>query len=106
MRRCLLIVALAGLTFVAQAASTLRVGNQVLTAGDSVVRVTELLGKPSRKSRPSRSRSSNSHRRGGRLRVAEAAAAGGERWLYRRGDHVTTVTIVDDKVVDIDDRRD
>jgi hypothetical protein len=30
---------------------------------------------------------------------------GGERWQYRRGDHVTTVTIVDGRVGDIQDRR-
>ena len=41
-----------------QAVSTLRIGNQVLAAGDSEVRVTELLGKPSHKSRSRGSRSS------------------------------------------------
>ncbi len=86
----------------AQASSTLRVGNQVLTAGDSATRVTVLLGKPSYKSRSRgmRQRSGRSRRhRGNRDRAA------GEHWQYRRGDHVTTVTIVDGTVTDIEDRR-
>jgi hypothetical protein len=91
----------------AQAVSTLRIGNQVLTAGDSEVRVTELLGKPSHKSRSRSSRSG--HARGGRrtrgsVRVLSDDSVG-EKWQYRRDDHVTTVTIVDGKVSDIEDRR-
>ncbi len=90
-----------------QAVSTLRVGNQVLAAGDSEVRVTELLGKPSHKSRSRSSRSSHStgsRRTRGRVRVLSEDAMG-EKWQFRRDDHVTTVTIVDGKVSDIDDRR-
>ena len=91
-----------------QAVSTLRVGNQVLTAGDSEVRVTELLGKPSHKSRSRSSRSSHSinggRSRRGRVRVLSDEGIG-EKWQYRRDDHVTTVTIVDGKVSDIEDRR-
>jgi len=30
---------------------------------------------------------------------------GGERWRYRREGHITVVTIVDGRVVDIDDRK-
>ncbi|MCW8807573.1 MAG: DUF2845 domain-containing protein [Rhodanobacter sp.] len=104
MRRYFLILALCSLAAAVQATSTLRVGTQVLTAGDSALRVTELLGKPTRKSHHSRSRRSSNRRSSRHSRGADAAA-GGERWLYRRGDHVTTVTIVDDQVVDIDDRR-
>lgn len=93
-----------------QAVSTLRVGNQVLTAGDSEVRVTELLGKPSHKSRGRSSRSSSSRSSGSnsirsrRVRVLSDESRG-EKWQYRRDDHVTTVTIVDGKVTDIDDHR-
>jgi len=86
---------------VAHAVSTLRVGNQVLTAGDSEVRVTELLGKPSHKSRRRSSRSKG-RSRGVRVMSNESS---GEKWQYRRDDHVTTVTIIDGKVSDIDDRR-
>ena len=91
----------------ALAVSTLRVGNQVLTAGDSEVRVTELLGKPSHKSRSRSSRSSHSHsmrRTRSGVRVVSNEGVG-EKWQYRRDDHVTTVTIIDGKVSDIDDRR-
>ena len=45
--RIRLIVALFVFSAAVQASSTLRVGSQVLTAGDSRERVTELLGKPS-----------------------------------------------------------
>lgn len=97
-----LVIALFAFSAIVQASSTLRVGNQVLTAGDSAMRVTELLGKPSYKSRSrgSRQRRGRSrHHRGARDRAA------GEHWQYRRGDHVTTVTIVDGTVTDIEDRR-
>jgi len=91
-----------------QAVSTLRVGNQVLTTGDSEVRVTELLGKPSHKSRSRSSRSSHSsggtRRTRGSVRVLSDEGVG-EKWQYRRDDHITTVTIVDGKVGDIDDHR-
>jgi hypothetical protein len=90
-----------------QAVSTLRIGNQVLAAGDSEVRVTELLGKPSHKSRSRGSRSSRfngSRRTRGSVRVLSEEGVG-EKWQYRRDDHVTTVTIVDGKVSDIDDHR-
>lgn len=85
----------------AHASKTLRVDNQVLVAGDSAGRVIELLGKPVRTFRAARPRSAG--RRGG-VRVIDAAQ-GGERWQYRRGDHVTTITLVDGQVVDIDDHR-
>lgn len=89
-----------------QADSTLRVGNQVLTAGDSAVRVTELLGKPSRKYHIPRSRraSARSSSRSHRV-IVLSGDEGGEKWQYRRDDHATTVTIVDGKVTDIDDHR-
>jgi hypothetical protein len=84
----------------ALASNTLRVGNQVLTTGDSVMRVVELLGKPSRKFR----RHPATSRRGRGVRVITDADRG-EQWQYRRGNHLTTVTIIDGTVGDIDDRR-
>jgi hypothetical protein len=103
--RIRLIVVLFVFSAAAQASSTLRVGNQVLTAGDSRERVTELLGKPSSKShkRSTRSRSSRSGGRGG-VRVLSNDKSG-EQWRYRRGGHVTVVTIVDGRVSDIEDER-
>jgi hypothetical protein len=100
-----LVVVLFAFSAAAQASSTLRVGNQVLTAGDSRERVTELLGKPSSKSHKRSSRSSrrSSNRRGG-VRVL-ANDQSGEQWRYRRDGHVTVVTIVDGRVSDIEDDR-
>jgi hypothetical protein len=97
-----LVVALFVFSAAVLASSTLRVGNQVLTAGDSRERVTELLGKPSSKSHKRSSRRRGS-RRGG-VRVLERNP-GGEQWRYRRGDHVTVVTMVDGRVTEIEDHR-
>jgi uncharacterized membrane protein YgcG len=109
--RIRLVLALFAFSAAAQASSSYRVGNELLTAGDSAVRVIELLGKPSYKSHRSGPRSSGRGRgrgsggsSGGRTR-AVADGARGEQWQYRRDDRVITVTIVDGKVSDIDDRR-
>ena len=107
--RIRLIVALFVFSVAVQASTTLRVGNQVLVVGDSTVRVTELLGKPSYKSRGHGSRNCSSRKSGrgsrSRAKVTTAKDAGGEKWQYRRGDHVTIVTLVDGKVSNIEDER-
>lgn len=73
------------------AAATLRVGQQVLSVGETAARVITLLGKPDVK-----------------VPVENKFGAYlGERWQYDRGqDHVVTVTVIDGKVADIEDRRD
>ncbi|MBB6189662.1 DUF2845 domain-containing protein [Rhodanobacter sp. MP7CTX1] len=114
--RIRLVFALFVLSAAAQASSSYRVGNELLTAGDSATRVTELLGKPSYKSHRSGWHGNSSHRSGshrggsrssGHTRGARVAPDGarGEQWQYRRDDRVVSVTIVDGKVSDIDDRR-
>lgn len=105
MRICL-VIALFVFSVAVQASSTLRVGSQVLTVGDSAARVTELLGKPSYKSKSRRSSSHSSGRRSSKhVKVATTDSTAGEHWQYRHDGHVTTVTIVDGWVTDIDDRR-
>lgn len=90
----------------AQAVSTFRVGSQVLTAGDSDARVIELLGEPAHKSRSHRARRPRTSSRARSRRVVVLTKDGiGEKWQYRRDGHVTTVTIVDGKVSDIEDHR-
>lgn len=84
----------------AQASSTLRVGSQVLTAGDSAARVTALLGKPAYKSHSGRS-TKRGHR-GSRYNPGGDRA---ERWQYRRHGTVTTVTLVDGRVIEIEESR-
>lgn len=86
----------------AYASSTLRVGNQVLVTGDSSERVIALLGRPSSKSHRRSKRSRSTGR--GAIRIVDKRA-GGEQWRYRRGDRVTVVTIIDGRVVEIDDDR-
>ena len=93
---------LLGCAGAAVASDSLRVGSQVITTGDSATRVTELLGKPSHKFHSRGARSSSRARRGVRVITGNE---GGERWQYRRGDHVTTITIIDGRVGDIQDRR-
>ena len=100
MRMCL-VVALFVVSAAVHASSTLRVGSQVLTAGDSRDRVTELLGKPTSKTHRRRPHTSGS-RRGG-VRVIDRDQ-GGEQWHYRRDGHDTVVTIVDGRVTQIEDR--
>jgi hypothetical protein len=88
----------------AQASSTLRVGSQVLVAGDSAARVTALLGKPSYTAHRRAKRSGSGSRRRGGVRVVTQAQEG-EQWQYRRDGHVTTITIIDGRVSDIQERR-
>lgn len=89
----------------AWASSTLRVGSQVLTAGDSRARVTELLGKPSSKSRQRRARGGHSRGRRGGVRVITHADGSSEQWHYLRDERAITVTLVDGKVTSIEERR-
>lgn len=100
----LLVLAFAGALGIsstaASASNTLRIGNRVLTTGDSEMRVVELLGKPSRKIH----RHAATPRRSRGVRVITDAGRG-EQWQYRRGNHLTTVIIIDGVVGEIDDRR-
>ncbi|WP_049622229.1 DUF2845 domain-containing protein [Frateuria defendens] len=80
------------------ATDTLRVGSRVLVTGDSAARAEELLGRPSYKSRQGGGRH-------GRHRGGVVQGGAGERWQYRHGDHVITVTIVDGRVAGIEDHR-
>ena len=73
MRICLIVV-LFVFNAAVQASSTLRVGNQVLTAGDSQERVTELLGKPS-----SKSHRHASHKRGGSKKSSSGKSSGAKK---------------------------
>ena len=99
--RTYLIIILFVVSSAVHASSTLRVGSQVLIAGDSQERVIELLGKPSSKAHRRSHRSGS--RRGG-VQVIDNRQ-GGEQWRYRHDGHITVVTIVDGRVTEIDDHR-
>ena len=99
MRIALSVVVLFVASLGAHASSTLRVGSQVLVAGDTQERVVDLLGKPSSKQHSRRAP------RGHRGIQVIDRNAGGARWHYRRDGHVIVVTIVEGRVTDIDDRR-
>jgi hypothetical protein len=89
MHRSRLGVLLLSLSLAAHAASTYRVGSEVLTVGDSAVRAMQLLGKPDFKE------------------PVESGYGGyqGERWQYQRdNDHIVTVTVINGKVSEIEDR--
>jgi len=85
---------------------TLRVGNQVLSVGDSAARVVELLGKPSYKSHTTttaaRGKAKSSTTRG-RSKTTSPRATGGEQWQYRHGDRVTSIIIANGKISAIED---
>ena len=86
---------------VAHASHTLRVGNQVLSAGDSEERAIELLGKPSSRSH-ARSASSNTGRSGRSRRTAGGQSV--ERLHFRQDGHYVTVDLIDGRVSEIEER--
>lgn len=100
MRMCFMLVLL-GFCALAHANSTLRVGSHVLTAGDSTAQVSALLGKPSHKSHAS-SRARGARRSRGR---SAAVSDGGDKWQYRDGNRSITVTFVNGKATDFDERQ-
>jgi hypothetical protein len=88
MRRYLAI-ALLSLSLAANAASTYRVGSEVLTVGDSAARAMQLMGTPSFKE------------------PVESDLGGykGERWQYAQDNgHIVIITILNGKVAEIEDR--
>lgn len=88
--RHLLLISLLLLSFSVFASETLRVGQQVLSVGDTATHAIDLLGTPSYKE-PVQNR---------------YGAYLGERWQYSRDDgHVVIVTIIRGKVTGIEDRR-
>jgi hypothetical protein len=87
MRRLILIPLLA-LSLGVGASETLRVGQQVLTVGDTAAHTLDLLGTPAYKEPVEN----------------EFGAYRGERWQYTRDDgHVVVVTIIAGKVAVIED---
>ncbi|HTV86630.1 MAG TPA: DUF2845 domain-containing protein [Dyella sp.] len=80
------------LSTVVQAATSLRVGNKVLTIGDSAVRVQELLGPPAM-------RTFLAQETGG---MPKNQMGPGEQWQYAREGSTVVITIVGGKVANID----
>lgn len=93
--RTILIGSLWLLAFAAAASDTLRVGSQLLVAGDSAARVRELLGRPTRVIH-------HRSRRHGRGVVVTTPAS--ESRVYRDGEREITVTLVGGEVAEIDQR--
>lgn len=96
------IALLGGLLFacIANAGSgTLRVGSQVLVAGDSAARVIELLGKPAYRTH---AKPAPAHR-GRKRKGGRSSSAGGEQWQYRQGGRIVTIVVADGKVASIRD---
>lgn len=107
MRRHLyLAFALSILCSPAQALQSLRVGEHVLAVGDSAARVKALLGEPTARSTAAaagKSRVRKNAPKGAGNGSEKKAKANGERWQYQRNGRVTTVTIVNGKVAQIQD---
>jgi hypothetical protein len=82
---------------------TLRVGSQVLVAGDSATRVTELLGKPSYRSHAKATAGNRSSGKKGGKKGGSSSDTGGEQWQYRQGNRLVTIMIADGRVTSIRD---
>lgn len=88
--RRLLIISLLLLSLSTHANDTLRVGQQVLTVGDTATHAIDLLGTPVYKE-PVQN---------------EYGAYLGERWQYKRdNDRIVIVTIIGGKVANIEERQ-
>jgi hypothetical protein len=102
-RYILFIVFLACSTGV-HALESLRVGNQVLSVGDSAARVKALMGNPSVRAKGGAGKSA---RKSGAKSVGKSkrdeAKEKGEKWQYRRDGHTTTFTIANGKIAHIED---
>ncbi|AGG90528.1 DUF2845 domain-containing protein [Rhodanobacter denitrificans] len=84
------LISLLAFSLTAQAGQTLRIGQQVLTVGDTAAHAVALLGVPALKEPVENT----------------FGAYLGERWQYtRENGHVVVVTIIGGKVADIDDRQ-
>ena len=90
MRRYVLVVLL-GTSFATQAASTLRVGEKVLSVGDTAARVQELLGPPVTRV--------YLHRQDG---LPDDQVSRGEQWQYVQDGKTLIVTIIDGKAGDFE----
>lgn len=80
---------------------TLRVGSQVLVVGDSAMRVTELLGKPSYRTHAKADAGNHAGGRKGKGR--KSSTSGGEQWQYRQGNRIVTILVADGRVTSIRD---
>jgi hypothetical protein len=90
MRRYMFL-ALLMVSFVAQASSTLRVGDKVLSIGDTAARVQELLGPPVTRVLL--------HQSDG---LPNDQVSRGEQWQYVQDGKTVIVTIVDGKATDFE----
>lgn len=79
-------------SFSVHAADSLRVGAEVLTTGDSAVRVLELMGQPTIRE--------FQYPQGGGLPANQVAP--GEQWQYANGGKTTVITIIGGRVANIE----
>lgn len=99
MRRYLALMGLLFACAVQASGGTLRVGSQVLMAGDSATRVIELLGKPTYRSH---AQATSSGRSKGK-KSAKSSSPSGEQWQYRQGNRIVTIVVANGKVTSIRD---
>jgi hypothetical protein len=104
MRRYILFTAFLACSTGVHALESLRVGNQVLSVGDSAARVKELMGNPAvhTKGGSGKSARSSGKKSVGKSKRAEAKEKG-EKWQYRRDGHTTIFTIANGKIAYIED---
>ena len=91
MRRHLILLLLLASIF-GHAATSLRVGNKVLTVGDSAARVLQLMGEPS-------IRAFKQFQVGG---LPDNQVANGEEWQYLQDGKTIVVTVIGGRVVNFE----
>jgi len=107
MRRHLyLVLALSMACSPAHALQSLRIGDRVVAVGDSAARLKALLGEPSSRGTSAgagKSRVRKNASRGAGDSREKKAKANGEQWQYQRNGRITTFTIVNGKIAQIQD---
>lgn len=83
--------------------ATLRVGSQVLVAGDSAARVVEVLGKPLHKARGKATARPSKSSGGKGRKVAPKQEATGEHWQYRVEGRLITIVVAEGRVAEFRD---
>jgi hypothetical protein len=105
MCRAILFTVLLVCSVSAHALESLRVGNQVLSVGDSAARLKELMGNPVVRTKGGSDKSPSKNTSKVKVGKSKRAAAKekGQKWQYRRNGHTTIFTITDGKIAHIED---
>src|ERR1700742_3628141 len=103
MHRLILFILLLACSTCASALESIRIGDRVLSVGDSAARVMDLMGKPVVHARGGANKSARKAPKSVGKSKHATAREQGEKWQYRRDGHTTIFTIANGKAVHIED---